>query len=63
MSMIEHHLGYGILSELIAKYYHGKIKRLPFNPPIYRKLGIATRKDLLNSPVVELFIDYCRRHI
>ena len=63
MSMIEHHLGYGMLSELIAKYYHGKIKCLPFNPPIYRKLGIATRKDLLHSPVVELFIDYCRRHI
>ncbi len=59
MSMIEHHLGYGILSELIFRYYHGKLKCIPFDPPIYRELGIATRGDILHSPAVELFIEHC----
>ena len=63
MSMIEHHLGFGILSNLVSKYYHGKIKCLSFDPPVYRKLGIATRGDILHSPLVKLFVDYCSSHI
>lgn len=63
MSMIEHHLGVGILPELVTSYYNGNLKCLSFDPPQTRHLGIATHEALPHSPVVRLFIDYCVAHL
>lgn len=63
MSMIEHHLGIGIIPELIVSYYHGDLKTLPLDPPFQRELGIASLPDVPLSPVAKLFIDYCKNHI
>lgn len=62
MSMIEHHLGIGIIPKLITDYYHGSLKTLPLNPPFKRELGIASLAEVPLSPVAKLFIDYCINH-
>ena len=63
MSMIEHHLGFGIIPELVTRHYYGELKRLPFRPALSRELGIATLPNVTQSPVVKLFIKYCVEHI
>lgn len=63
MSMIEHHLGIGIIPELITKYYSGNLKVLPIDPPFKRELGIASLAEVPLSPVAKLFIDYCTSHV
>lgn len=63
MSMIEHHLGIGIIPELITKYFFGNLKILPLEPPFKRELGIASLSEIPLSPVARLFVEYCQKNI
>ncbi len=56
VSMVEHHLGISLLSELIMQDIHSSVKTLPLDPPIYRRLGIAASDRQHNDKVIRRFI-------
>jgi DNA-binding transcriptional LysR family regulator len=55
-SMVEHKLGVSLLSELIMQDIHAKVRTLPLNPPVYRKLGIAASERQMNDRNIRRFI-------
>ncbi len=55
-SMVEHKLGVSLLSELIMQDIHAKVRALPLDPPVYRKLGIAASERQMNDRNIRRFI-------
>lgn len=58
MAMVESGVGISVLPELVLNRapYEFEIREL--NPPAYRDLAIAVRKDVPLSPVCQEFLDY-----
>ncbi len=56
VSMVEHHLGVSLLSELIMQDVHSSVQALPLDPPAFRRLGIATSERQQNNKIIRRFI-------
>lgn len=55
-SMVEHHLGVSILSELIVRDMVNDVQMLPLDPPAYRKLGIIVSNRRVGEKHIRRFI-------
>ncbi|MCR5135723.1 MAG: LysR family transcriptional regulator [Oscillospiraceae bacterium] len=56
VSMVEHHLGVSLLSELIMQDMRGNVSVLPLEPPVVRRLGIAMNERQQNDKVIRRFV-------
>ena len=56
VSMVEHGLGVSLLSELIMRDMHSHVHVLPLDPPVTRRLGIATNERSQNDKIIRRFI-------
>ena len=61
LSMVEHGLGFSILSELVLQGRQDNVRSLPLDPPACRRIGIAVPSLTEASPIVRQFIDYSTR--
>lgn len=60
ISMVIHHLGISILSELILTDFEDKVTALPLKPFFDRELGIAMRSYSELSPAARKFADFAK---
>lgn len=61
LSMVEHGLGFSILSQLVLRGRQDNVRALPLNPPACRHMGIAVLELEEAAPTVRNFIEYARR--
>ena len=61
VSMVEHGLGFSILSELVLQGRQDNVRSLPLDPPACRRIGIAVQSLEEAAPAVGEFIRYSRR--
>ena len=61
LSMVEHGLGFSILSELVLQGRRDNVRSLPLDPPACRRIGIAVPSLEEATPIIRKFIDYSRR--
>ena len=61
LSMVEHGLGFSILSELVLQGRQDNVRSLPLDPPACRRIGIAVQSLEEAAPAVGEFIRYSRR--
>ena len=54
-------LGISLNQRLIAKDWHGRVKKIPFEPPQYIHLGLAVPSLRESSPAAKKFITYIQR--
>lgn len=59
--MVEAGLGISLNQRLIAKDWHGRVKKIPFEPPQYIHLGLAVPSLRESSPAAKKFITYIQR--
>lgn len=57
-SMIESHLGVGIMSELMLERVPFRVSCIPLDPPQYRDIVVAVRSQSQLSPAVARFVDH-----
>lgn len=60
ISMVEHGLGFSVLSELVLRGRQSEVLALPMIPPAVRDLGVAVMPRRELRPVVGRFIDRAR---
>ncbi|MBE6828662.1 MAG: LysR family transcriptional regulator [Ruminococcaceae bacterium] len=63
ISMVIHHLGISILSELILTDYTERITALPLKPFFCRELGIAMRSYAELPPAARKFADFAKQKL
>lgn len=61
LSMVEHGLGFSILSELVLQGRRDNVRSLPLDPPACRRIGIAVPSLEEATPIIRQFIDYSTR--
>ena len=61
LSMVEHGLGFSILSQLVLKGRQDNVRALPLDPPACRPIGMAVRSLMEATPTVRAFIEYSQR--
>ena len=61
ISMVEHGLGFSILSQLVLKGRQDNVRALPLDPPACRPIGMAVRSLMEATPTVRAFIEYSQR--
>ena len=60
ISMVEHGLGFSVLSRLVLRGRQNSVRALPLLPQAFRKLGIAARPRKELRPIVRKFITQSR---
>ena len=60
MSMVSSGLGIGVLPSLILKNLPDRVVTRPLKPPLFREIGIISRKGRPLTPVADRFMDYLK---
>ena len=60
MSMVSSGLGTGVLPSLILKNLPDRVVTRPLKPPLFREIGIISRKGRPLTPVADRFMDYLK---